>query len=96
VSPASKVERRRTANRQEARELLQNIVSGEADPYMAYRRLYVLWCSNNAALQELRPLFRMEGIEPDGHIIVTVEFREQIVLLAHFAPGQHFSQAWDC
>jgi hypothetical protein len=82
VSPTSKVERRRIANRQEARDLLQNIVSGETDPYMAYRRLYVLWCSNSAALQELRPLFRMEGIEPDGHIVITIEFREQVVFLA--------------
>jgi hypothetical protein len=82
VSPPSKVERRRIANRQEARNLLQTIVTGEADAYEAYRRLYGLGCANNAALQELRPLFRMKGIEPDGHIVVTAEFREQVVSLA--------------
>jgi hypothetical protein len=42
-----------------------------------------LWCANNAALQELRPLFRIEGIEADGHIIVTTEFEEQVVSLAN-------------
>jgi hypothetical protein len=82
VSPTSKVERRRIADRQKARDLLQNIVTGEADAYEAYRRLYGLWCANNAALQELRPLFRMEGIEADGHIVATTEFRGQVVSLA--------------
>ena len=82
MSPTSKVERRRLASRQAARELLQDLVDGKADAYEAYRRLYGLWCTNNAALQELRPLFRIEGIEPDGHISVTIEFREQVLSLA--------------
>jgi hypothetical protein len=82
VSPTSKIKRRKSASRQEARELLESIVAGKADPYMAYRRLYILWCANNAALQELRPLFRMEGIDADSNIIVTSEFREQVRLMA--------------
>ena len=82
MSPTSKIERRRIANRQEARELLESIAVGKADTYMAYRRLYLLWCANNAVLQELRPLFRMEGFEPDGHIIVTTQFRELVQSLA--------------
>jgi hypothetical protein len=57
-------------------------VTGKADAYEAYRRLYGLWCANNAALQELRPLFRMEGIDADGHIVVTTEFRGHVVSLA--------------
>jgi hypothetical protein len=82
MSPISKIERRRIASRQEARELLDSIATSKSDPYMAYRRLYILWCANNAALQELRPLFRMEGIDADSHIIVTTEFREQVRSLA--------------
>jgi hypothetical protein len=82
MSPTSEIERRRIASRQEARELLESVAVGNTDPYMAYRRFYVLWCANNAALQELRPLFRMEGIDADGHIIVTTEFREQVRSLA--------------
>jgi hypothetical protein len=39
-------------------------------------------CANNAAIQELRPLFRMEGIEPEGCFSVTAEFREQVLTLA--------------
>ncbi|MBZ5644608.1 MAG: hypothetical protein LAO19_17770 [Acidobacteriia bacterium] len=62
--------------------MLESITTGEADPYMPYRRLYLLWYANNAALQELRPLFRMKGIDADSHIIVTNEFREQVRSLA--------------
>jgi hypothetical protein len=63
--------------------LLQDLIAGKADVYEAYRRLYGLWCANNAALQELRPLFRMEGIEPDGPISVTIEFREKVISVAN-------------
>jgi len=35
-----------------------------------------LRCNNNAAVQELRPLFTMDGIELDGLLSVTEEFRE--------------------
>jgi hypothetical protein len=62
--------------------LLEDILTGKTDPYLAYRRLYILWCANNGALQELRPMFRMEGIDADEHIIVTAEFREQVLSLA--------------
>jgi len=82
VFPISKVELRRLASRRAARELLQNLMAGKADAYEAYRSLYGLWCSNNAAVQELRSLFRMDGIEPDGRLSVTEEFRGQVLSLA--------------
>lgn len=82
VPPISQVERRRLACRQAARELLQDLVAGKTDAYQAYRSLYGLWCSDNAAVQELRPLFRMDGIEPDGRLSVTEDFREQVLALA--------------
>ncbi len=82
MSPISKVTHRRVASRQAAREVLQDLVAGKIEPYLAYRRLYALWCGNNAALQELRPLFRMDGIEPDGRLSVTEEFRNNVLTLA--------------
>ena len=82
VSPMSKIELRRLASRRAARDLLQGLVDGNADSYQAYRGLYALWCGNNAAVQELRPLFRMDGIEPDGHLSVTDEFRAKVLTLA--------------
>jgi hypothetical protein len=87
MSPMAKVERRRLAARRAAAELLQTLVSGTADVYEAYRALYGLWCSDDAALPELRPLFRMDGIEPDGLLSVTEEFRNQVLSLAqHILP----------
>jgi hypothetical protein len=82
MSPISKVELRRRASRRAAKDLLQDLAIGKADVYEAYRRLWGLWCTNNAALQDLRPLFRIEGIEPQGYISVSAEFREQVISLA--------------
>ena len=83
MSPISKVKLRRAASRRTARDLLQDLVAGKVDTYEAYRRLWGLWCTNNAGLQELRPLFRIEGIEPEGCFSVTAEFREQVLSLAN-------------
>jgi hypothetical protein len=82
MASKSNIERRRDNFRQEAREVLQEILGGGTDPYLGYRRLYRLWCANNAALEELRPLFRIEGVEPDGPLSVTAEFRQKVVALA--------------
>ena len=82
MSPMSKVESRRLASRQAAKKLLQDLVAGRADTYEAYRSLYGLWSSNNAAVLELRPLFRIDGIEPDGSLSVTEEFRAQVLSIA--------------
>ena len=61
---------------------MQAIASGEAEVYLAYRSLYWLWSDHNAALQELRPLFRIPEIEPDGSLSVTTEFEVQVRSLA--------------
>jgi hypothetical protein len=81
MSPKSKIGLRRLQSRQAAKSLLQDLTAGRTDPYEAYRRLYIVWCRNNAAIQELRPLFRMTGIEP-GAMSVTEEFRGQVVSMA--------------
>jgi hypothetical protein len=73
---------RRQANRQAAKGLLQAIASGEAEVYSAYRSLYGLWSDHNAALQELRPLFRIPGIDADGPLSATKEFEAQVQSLA--------------
>ncbi len=73
---------RRERARQVARELLQDLAIGKSDAYEPYRRLYGLWCANNVALRELRPLFRIEGIEPDAPFSATTEFREKVLSTA--------------
>ena len=78
----SRKERRREASRQAAKSLLEELVSGETEVYVAYRRLYGIWCGNNAAVQELRPLFRIPGIEPDARLSITPELESQVRSLA--------------
>ena len=64
--------------KQAARELLRGLASGSSDAYETYRNLYFLWITQNAALQELRPLFTIPGVEPDGQLSVTEEFKGQV------------------
>jgi len=64
--------------RQAERELLRGLASGSSDAYETYRSLYHLWCTQNSAVQELRPLFRIPGIEPDGRLSVTEAFKGQV------------------
>ncbi len=58
------------------------MVSETMNTYEAYRVLYGVWCGNNAAVQELRPLFHMPGIEPDGCFSVTEDFKRQAKSIA--------------
>jgi hypothetical protein len=74
--------RRRKASREEAKVTLIAITSGTVDIYEGYRKLFAIYCSNNAALEEIKPMFQMPGIDPDGVFSVTPSFREQVRLLA--------------
>ena len=78
----SKSALRRLADRRAAAQFLQDLATGKGDPYEAYVGLYGLWCSNNAALEELRPLFRIEGIDASGSFRITEQFRRLISSLA--------------
>jgi len=82
MSPPTKVSLRKASAREQTRKLLQAIVSGEIDAYVGYKQLYGFWCGNNAATQELRPLFRIPGIEANGTFSVTPQFRDLVVTLS--------------
>jgi hypothetical protein len=69
-------------SRQDARNLLRGIVSGEAELYVSYKQLYRIWAGHNSAVPELRPLFRMPGVEPDGVLSVNAEFEANVRNLA--------------
>ena len=64
--------------RQAAKELLRGLASGATEVYETYRNLYHLWCTQNSDVEELRSLFRIPGIEPDGQLSVTEEFKNQV------------------
>ena len=82
MSPVKKTKLRRIHVRKRAVVTLKALIHGEADVYEAYRGLYGLWCANNAAVPELRPLFRIHGVEPDGVLSITESLRTEIRSLA--------------
>lgn len=78
----SKIKTRRRSTRTLVKQLLKQIVAGQIEVYVGYRRLYSQWCKNNAAVQELRPMFRIPGIEPDGMLTVSENFKSQVTARA--------------
>lgn len=81
MPPKSKVRQR--FRREEATQILEDLVTGRTDDiFVAYGRLFSLWNGNDPVLRELRPLFRIPGIDPCGSFTVTEEFRKQVLLLA--------------
>jgi hypothetical protein len=82
MSPVKKSVQRRIQDRQRAKAILKSLSEGGSEAYEQYRALYKLWCSNNSALPELKPLFRISGIEPDGSFAISDEFRATVRALA--------------
>jgi hypothetical protein len=82
VKQTPKVELRRLTTRKTCISLLEQMASGEIEVYVGYRRLYRYWCSHNSAVQELRPMFGIPNISPDGVLSVTDDFNEQITSIA--------------
>jgi hypothetical protein len=65
-----------------ARRVLQTIVDGSRDPYEGYRELYGMYVDSSGLLKELKPLFHLPGIYPDGPIQVNDEFRRTVIAAA--------------
>jgi len=82
VKQITRVELRRLATRKACISLLEEMISGQIEVYVGYRRLYRYWCGHNSAVQELRPMFSIPGLEPDGILSVTEGFNAQIASIA--------------
>ena len=82
VKQVSKVDLRRQAARKTSLKLLEQLVSGEIEVYVGYRHLYAQWCTNNAAVPELRPMYSIPNVSPNGTLSMTEEFKAQIVSIA--------------
>lgn len=80
--PVNRTQQRRLASRTLAKRLLKELIEDQSDPFICYRQLYTVWCGNNSAVQELRPLFRIPGIEPDGQLSMTAELKTQVRAVA--------------
>ena len=77
-----RVQRRRAASVEQAKSILNDIARGRVDAYEGYRALYARYCSNSAALEFIKPMFRIPNVEPDGVFSVTGGFRRQVISLA--------------
>jgi hypothetical protein len=68
----ARIAARRTDAIERAREILEGVVSGSLDAYEGYRRVYAIYAGSNGLAEELKPLFLLPGIEPDGFLHVAM------------------------
>jgi len=78
----ARIATRRADAVEQARRVLQEVVNGSLDAYEGYRRVYGIYLSSSGLAEELKPFFRLPGIEPDGCLHVDDEFRAKIRRLA--------------
>jgi hypothetical protein len=88
----SKARRRKAESIERANSILNAIARSEIDLYEGYRALYATYCANNAALEFLKPLFCIPGIEPDGVFSVTDDFRKQVIALTQSILASHVTE----
>jgi hypothetical protein len=73
-----------------ARQVFQQVVNGSLDPYEGYRQVHGIYLASDGLAEELKPFFRLPGVEPDGFLHVDGEFRAMIRQLA----GQWLQGEW--
>ena len=52
------------------------------DQYEGYREEYAIYLSTSGMAEELKPLFRLPGIQPDGTILICDGLRHLVVTKA--------------
>jgi hypothetical protein len=82
MSRRRRATKRRLVSLDKARRVLQTIADGLRDPYEGYREAYGIYLDSSGAVEELKPLFRLPDIYPDGPIHVDDEFRRIVISAA--------------
>jgi hypothetical protein len=82
MSAVRKIEVRRRRDRAQAKHLISEIASGKEYIVEEYLQLFGLFCSNNAALEDIKPLFRIPGIDPEGCFSVDEYFNSSVKSIA--------------
>jgi hypothetical protein len=62
--------------------VLRAIAEGSRNPYEGYREVYGIYLDSSGAIEELKPLFRLPDIYPDGPISVDKKFCCTVVAAA--------------
>lgn len=82
MTPIRKIKVRREKSRARAKEILTVIASGKEYIAEDYLALYGEFASNPAALEYIKPLFRIPGIDAAGRFSVGKHFNKIIKTLA--------------
>ena len=82
MTPARKIALRRQKSRARAKEIVTAIASGKEYVAEDYLALYAEYAANPAALEEIKPLFRIPGIDPGGRFSVDDYFNKTVKMLA--------------
>lgn len=82
MSPLRKIEIRRRRDRARAKQLISEIASGKEYVVEDYLQLFGLFCSNNAALEDVKPLFRIPGVDPESSFSVDEYFNSSVKTIA--------------
>ena len=69
-------------DKQKIQETMEGIADGSLDAYLGFRKLYGIYCGRSSVHEELKPFFRIPGVEPDGRIRVDDAFRSTVRALA--------------
>jgi hypothetical protein len=89
IQPRRRSAQRRAQALENARAVIQTIAEGSRDPYEGYREVYGIYVGTSGMVEELKPLFRLPGIEPDGSILVDDEFRRTVISAAVIWLGEN-------
>jgi hypothetical protein len=82
MTSVRKIALRRQKSRARAKEILAVIASAKAYIAEDYLALYAEYVSNPAALEEIKPMFRIPGIDPGGRFGVDDHFNTTVKSLA--------------
>ena len=79
--------RRRSTERrlralEKARLVLEAVADGSRNTYEGYREVYAIYIDTSGLVEELKPLFRLPGVYPDGPITVDDDFRRTVIAAA--------------
>ena len=85
----ARVAARRSASKTQAEAILQEIATGRIDPWEGYRQVYGVYVASSGLLEELKPLFQLPGIVPDGCMTIDDRVRETAAATKWLAEKAH-------